>query len=140
MYATEYRKALRAAGYDGLRIVELSQDAVSGEEGEDPGIDIDTLPIPGDHEAEAAIRAAIVHLHDRVLGRDDAADSPEVDRTYALFAGIVADAEARGNVEPREIYHCRDGNEQRVPDPHYTIRAWRAVVTYLLRQHEFLYE
>ncbi len=25
-------------------------------------------------------------------------------------------------------------------DPDYTIRAWRAVVTYLLRQHEFLYE
>jgi len=25
-------------------------------------------------------------------------------------------------------------------DPNYTVRAWRAVVTYLLRRHEFLYE
>jgi hypothetical protein len=25
-------------------------------------------------------------------------------------------------------------------DPHYTIRAWRGVVTYLLRRQEFLYE
>ncbi len=41
MYLTEYRKALRAAGYDGLRIVELNQDALSGEEGADSGIDID---------------------------------------------------------------------------------------------------
>ena len=30
--------------------------------------------------------------------------------------------------------------EKRVEDPHYTMRAWRAVLTYLLRQHEFLYE
>ena len=30
--------------------------------------------------------------------------------------------------------------ESAVPDPHYTVRAWRAVVTYLLRQEEFLYE
>jgi hypothetical protein len=30
--------------------------------------------------------------------------------------------------------------EQPVPDPHYTVRAWRAVVTYLLRRPVFLYE
>lgn len=28
----------------------------------------------------------------------------------------------------------------RPDDPHYTIRAWRSVVTYLLRRSEFLYE
>ena len=27
-----------------------------------------------------------------------------------------------------------------VADPNYTIRAWRGVVTYLLRRYEFLYE
>jgi len=27
-----------------------------------------------------------------------------------------------------------------VPDPDYTVRAWRGVVTYLLRQPDFLYE
>ena len=27
-----------------------------------------------------------------------------------------------------------------VPNPHYTGRAWRAVVTYLLRRQDFLYE
>ena len=27
-----------------------------------------------------------------------------------------------------------------VPDASYTVRAWRAVVTYLLRRQEFLYE
>ena len=29
---------------------------------------------------------------------------------------------------------------QYLSDPKYTIRAWRAVVTYLLRQEAFLYE
>lgn len=41
MYATEYRKALRAAGYGGLRIIEVNQGAVSGEAGMDPGIEVD---------------------------------------------------------------------------------------------------
>jgi hypothetical protein len=39
-----------------------------------------------------------------------------------------------------EIYFCGAEHDKRFPDPHYTVRAWRAVVTYLLRQHEFLYE
>ena len=36
---------------------------------------------------------------------------------------------------------ARPGTSKAAPkDPDYTIRAWRGVVTYLLRQHEFLYE
>ena len=31
-------------------------------------------------------------------------------------------------------------SQPRADDPHYTIRAWRGVVTYLLRRPEFLYE
>ena len=85
------------------------------------------------------IRRAIVHLHQRVLGLADEPDSREVDRTFALFAGIVADAVSKG-IDPREVWSCRQGLESPVPDPHYTVRAWRAVVTYLLRREEFLYE
>ena len=91
-------------------------------------------------DSDAQIRRAIVHLHQRVLGRDDKPDSVEVDRTFTLFAGIVADAAARRQFDQREIWSCRQGLEAPVPDPHYTVRAWRAVVTYLLRQEEFLYE
>ena len=47
---------------------------------------------------------------------------------------------ARKGVEPLENYSCRSTGENRSPDPKYTIRAWRAVVTYLLRQESFLYE
>ncbi len=105
-----------------------------------PHIEPTVAPDPDNPEAESQIRAAIAHLHGHILGRDDATDAPEVDRTYALFAGIIADAHARKGFEPLDIYHCRDSEEARVPDPLYTFRAWRAVVTYLLRQHDFLYE
>lgn len=104
-----------------------------------PGIEPDVVPSSGN---EAKLREVIVHLHQRLLGRFDKGDSAEVDRTYELFAGIIEEANERGQFEPREIYSCRvqGEGEKRVEDPHYTMRAWRAVVTYLLRQHEFLYE
>jgi hypothetical protein len=75
-----------------------------------------------------------------VLGRSDSEDSEEVQRTFQLFSSVIADAIVRGQVEPQEIWHCRQGLESPVTDQYYTVRAWRAVVTYLLRQHEFLYE
>ena len=81
-----------------------------------------------------------MHLHQRVLGRHDTLDSPEVARTFQLFAGIVGDAAAHGRKDAEENYSCRQGLEHPVPDPKYTVRAWRGVMTYLLRQHEFLYE
>ena len=45
-------------------------------------------------------------------------------------------------IDQMENYHCCANREDgtRTPDPHYTLRAWRAVMTYLLRQEEFLYE
>jgi hypothetical protein len=104
-----------------------------------PDLEPDVLP-GASPEADAKIRKTIVHLHERLLGRYDAPDSPEVERTYRLFAGIVADAAQRKGIEPNENYTCRQGLLHPVPDPKYTVRAWRAVVTYLLRRPEFLYE
>ena len=104
-----------------------------------PGIDTDVVP-GSSPEADAKIRRAIVHLHQRVLGRFDKVDSPEVTRSFQLFASIVSDAAERKNFEKQEIYSCRQNLIEPVPDPKYTVRAWRSVITYLLRQSEFLYE
>jgi len=104
-----------------------------------PEIEPDVLPGEST-EADAKIRRTIAHLHTRVLGRSDAVDSPEVDRTFRLFTGILSDAAASKDAGKEEIYSCRRNLPAPVPDPKYTVRAWRAVVTYLLRQHEFLYE
>jgi hypothetical protein len=104
-----------------------------------PHVEPDVLP--GESaEGDAAIRRTIVHLHELVLGRYDDAESAEVDRTFALFAGIVADAREQEGLDQREAYHCRREMENAPADQHYTIRAWRGVLTYLLRRHEFLYE
>ncbi len=104
-----------------------------------PHIELDVLPGTGE-AAELQIRLAIVELHERILGRVHRFDDPEVDRSYALFADIVEAARQQPGFDPRESYFCRGDDEQRVADPHYTLRGWCAVVTYLLRQHDFLYE
>lgn len=104
-----------------------------------PTIEPDVIPGISE-DLDRRIRLAIVHLHERILGQYDQIDSPEVDRTFALFSGIMEDAKKQSSVEPQEIWSCRQGLEKPVPDPHYTVRAWRAVVTYLLRRREFLYE
>jgi hypothetical protein len=103
-----------------------------------PSIEPDV--VPGAEDADRRIRDAVVHLHRRILGRDDTPDHPEVERTFQMFRSFVADAKDHKDVEPRETYYCGGREEFHTDDPHYTIRAWRGVVTYLLRQHDFLYE
>jgi len=101
---------------------------------------IEPSVIPGESvDGDAKIRQAIAHLHERILGRYDAPDSAEVERTFKLFAAIVEDAKNQKGLDKRENYACRQGGAV-TDDPHYTIRAWRGVVTYLLRRPEFLYE
>src|SRR5262245_6981178 len=104
-----------------------------------PNIEPDVLP-GASEEGDQAIRKAIAFLHEKVLGRYDAIDSAEVDRTLELFAAIVTDAKGRNGLEREETWSCRQSNPPPPMDQHYTIRAWRAMVTYLLRRQEFLYE
>ncbi len=105
-----------------------------------PEIEPDVMPGVSP-EDDLRIRAAIVYLHRLLLGRYEATENdPEVERTFRLFSDILADAHARKGIEPRESYFCGGGEGPRVPDPHYTVRAWRGVVTFLMRQESFLYE
>jgi hypothetical protein len=101
---------------------------------------IEPSVVPGDDMSNQRIRQTIVSLHQRLLGQDLVAEDPEIERTFQLFTGIIADANAQGRFEPRETYFCGGREEFHTEDPLYTIRAWRGVVTYLLRQHSFLYE
>lgn len=101
---------------------------------------IEPSVVPGDEMSNHRIRQTIVSLHQLLLGQNLASEDPEIERTFQLFTGILADANAQGRFEPRESYFCGGREEFRTEDPLYTIRAWRGVVTYLLRQHSFLYE
>lgn len=101
---------------------------------------IEASVVPGDDASNQQVRETIVRLHDKLLGEQRPLDHPEIERTFQLFTGIISDAKAQPNYEPRETYFCGGREDFHVDDPHYTVRAWRGVVTYLLRQHEFLYE
>lgn len=96
--------------------------------------------VPGEEASNQKLQNAVVHLHEQILGERLPVDHPEIQRTYQLFVSILEEAKAQGKFEPRETYYCGGREEFKTPDPHYTQRAWRAVVTYLLRQHSFLYE
>jgi len=92
-------------------------------------------------EADKQIRRQAIALHEQILGIYDDETSPDIERTVQLFNSIVQAAKAKPQgFEKQEIYHARSKVENAPQDPHYTIRAWRGVVTYLLRRHEFLYE
>lgn len=101
---------------------------------------IEPAVVPGTEMSDQQIIRALVHLQQHLLGQARDADHPEIQRTFELFSGIIADAKTLGRYEPRESYFCGGREEFKTDDPHYTVRAWRGVVTYLLRQHEFLYE
>jgi hypothetical protein len=103
-----------------------------------PNIEPSVIP-EASADGDAKIRQAIAYLHERILGRQDAANSAEVERTFKLFAAIVADSKEQKGLNKQENYSCRQGGAVQ-DDPTYTIRAWRGVVTYLLRREEFLYE
>lgn len=104
--------------------------------------------------AVSRIKDNIRYLHAHVLGQELAEKDPEIERTYRLFLDtwkegkqllaaetvgnwLVWQCQARVNPETGEELP----EEQRLnQDPNYTVRAWMAVVTYLLSDYEFLYE
>ena len=91
--------------------------------------DIELGVTPGTSpDAENQIRQTIVHLHELVLGRYDTEDSAEVNRTYKLFTALLADPKAHQTHNPK------------TDETDATLRAWRGVMTYLLRREDFLYE
>jgi hypothetical protein len=102
--------------------------------------DIESTVVPGDDQSDAEIRKAIVFLHQKVLGRAQSVDHPDVERSFQLFASIISDSKATKGIDKRGSYFCERVDGKHLDDPHYTLRAWRGVVTYLLRQHDFLYE
>lgn len=92
-------------------------------------------------EADQQIRRQVAALHERILGTYDEETAPDIERTVQLFNALVKAAKDKPQgFDKQEIYHARSKVENAPQDPHYTIRAWRGVVTYLLRRHEFLYE
>jgi hypothetical protein len=113
--------------------------------------------IPGEVEA---IKKNIQHLHEYILGEKLALNDPEIKRTYDLFESVWREGEANVKSEDEAIqeddylnwscqarsvyltgedFNATTQKEVR-QDRRYIIRAWSAVMTYLLSDFSFLYE
>jgi hypothetical protein len=125
---------------------------VNGEELEVRNVAPETdagLPVP---QAEAAIKQAIVHLHDHFLGEKLTADDPEVDATYQLFVQTWREYNDKidsGEIGEGTLYEVTTDpitgetlpeDQQVTSDPKGIIRSWTAVVAYLMADMKFMYE
>ncbi|HET6582685.1 MAG TPA: DUF1592 domain-containing protein [Nannocystaceae bacterium] len=110
--------------------------------------------------AASAIRANIQYLHAKLLGEYLDQNSPEINRTYELFLNVwkegqrgtkAVNAETMmpeyGSALPGPCQATTDfwtgaelGERAITEDPNYTIRAWMAVMSYLLSDYRFLHE
>lgn len=101
-----------------------------------------------------AIRKNVQYLHAQLLGEDLALNSPEIDRTYQLFSDTLAEGTQKmqsGELDSYLMWSCQGRRNpitgEDLPDAskldhddNYVIRAWMAVITYLLSDYRFLYE
>jgi len=109
------------------------------------------FPIP---QAEEAIRENIRYLHAHVLGEMLNPGDTELEITYNLFyetwlegtEGIEAGTHAASlhwscqSTKDWWTDQAFVGNDIVSKDPLYTVRAWSAVITYLLTDSRFLYQ
>jgi hypothetical protein len=103
-------------------------------------------------ESINAIRKNIQHLHALILGERLTLDDPEITRTYNIFYDTWR--EGRQGVIDKKIDEWMECRAERDPatgmdypedqriqrDRDYTVRAWQAVMMYLLSDYKFLHE
>jgi len=115
--------------------------------------DVPTTPAGDDVPASIQrIKQTIVHLFERLLGEHLASDDAEVTRAYELFREVaIAGRAAVADHSDIDWLRCSAKKdpltgqdlpaERRVErDVDYSVRAWMAVMTYLLSDYRYLYE
>lgn len=110
--------------------------------------------------AVAAIKKQIQYLHKHILDERLELNDPEIQRTYDLFVqtwqagkdGMASSDEmVKAQYGENLPYPCQVQNdywsgapfaeeEQLVRDDKYTVRAWMAVLSYMLTDYQFVYE
>jgi hypothetical protein len=103
---------------------------------------------------QAAVRQNIQHLHRYLLGEELALTDAEIQHTYALFATVLQQGQSALGTETTSLpTRCMRNNDistgaslntggvdRRLRnDNNYVVRAWMAVVAYLLADYRFIY-
>lgn len=97
---------------------------------------------------QAPIIANIRYLHETILGERLDANDPEVLATYQLLVDAHNDGVAANVPAPLERPCANDMNLSTgeivnggtTQDPNYVIRAWQAVIAYMLMDYRFVFE
>jgi hypothetical protein len=106
---------------------------------------VEPQDLPGSPAGDAAIRTNIAWLHQWLLGDVIADDDPEVDRAFALFNDVrnLRIAESKPVTLNYNSGYCAldfGSGDYITRDDDHTIRAWIAVLVYLMNDYRFLYE
>jgi hypothetical protein len=106
---------------------------------------VEPTDLPTTSAGEARIRANIGWLHQWLLGEVVADDHAEVSRTLQLFKDVRSVRISRGKSTSLRSGsgHCEldfSAGSYVQDDPNHTIRAWSAVLSYLLSDPRYLYE
>ncbi len=96
-----------------------------------------------------AIKQNIAYLHHLILGENLKPDAAEVDRTYKIFLETWRELDkaqssdlawwCRGRWDPSTGLDLPE-DQMINDDPEHTIRAWMAVMAYLMMDYKFMYE
>jgi mono/diheme cytochrome c family protein len=101
--------------------------------------------LPENPVSDVAIRTNIAWLHRWLLGEFLADGDREIEETYRLFREVRALRISRNKTTNLRwgSGHCEFDFDERTTittDEHHTVRAWIAVLAYLLSDYRFLYE
>ena len=143
----------RMANEMACRVVPREMKMAAGSRKLLPVVTLNTVPETEDGkvdaQAEALIRANIQHLHAHLLGESLDASSPEIDATWQLFRDtwLETSADPKGTL-PGACHVTKDfatnanlPKAQRLTnDDNGTVRAWMAVVSYLLTDYRFTHQ
>ncbi|MDO9318550.1 MAG: DUF1592 domain-containing protein [Gammaproteobacteria bacterium] len=121
---------------------------------------VDTSTVLTSAQGQAAVRQNIQHLHRYLLGEELALTDAEIEHTYALFATVLQQGQSallgvqgvsentslptrcmrNNDINTGASLNVAGGVDGRLRnDNNYVIRAWMAVVAYLLADYQFIY-
>ncbi len=118
---------------------------------------VETSTVLTSSQNQDAVRRNIQHLHSYLLGEELALTDAEIEHSYALFSTVLKDGQSalasgaestslptrcmrNNSMQTGASLNVSGGTDGRLrSDPNYTIRAWMAVVAYLLSDYRFIY-
>jgi hypothetical protein len=117
-----------------------------------PLVERTVIPESAGNEVPASVKTIkenIAYLHHLILGENVKVDDPEVARSYKVFLETWRELDTAQTSDLP--YWCRGqwdastglelpADQQITDDPDHTIRAWMAVMSYLMMDYKFIYE